>query len=174
MYLATICTDTQWPTDEAAVATDNWRYHRRAPFFTWGNAWFNAPCATWPAAAGTPVPISGTGYGGPVLLLNEEFDAATPYAGALAVRRLFPTASLIKGEDGTTHASALSGIRCVDRSIAKFLADGSTPRRKAGKRADRTCPGVPPPRVEAPGVEAPGVDARSPAVQPAAARWRAR
>ena len=76
-----------------------------------------------------------------MLLINETRDAATPYSGALAVRRLFPRSSLVAGLGGTTHASSLSGVPCVDDTVAAYLRSGVVPRRLSGTRADRVCPG---------------------------------
>ena len=59
-----------------------------------------------------------------MLLVSETRDAATPYAGALAVRDLFPSASLVAGVGGTTHSSSLSGVACVDNSVANYLRTG--------------------------------------------------
>ena len=83
--------DAPWPGWARTRAT-RWAVHRRAPFLTWGNTWYNAPCLTWQAP---PPPHAGRRPAGTVttkiLLINETRDAATPYAGALAVRRLFPS-----------------------------------------------------------------------------------
>ena len=141
-YLATTCTDAAWPKDWNVWATDNAAADKASPFFAWMNAWFNAPCRSWPVAAGTPTTVSGAGYTGPVLLVNETFDAATPFSGALAVRSLFPTSSLIEGKGGTTHSASLSGVTCVDDAIAKLLKKGALPTRKSGNAADKKCPGL--------------------------------
>ena len=80
-----------------------------------------------------------------MLLVNETFDAATPFSGALAMRSLFPTSALIEGKGGTTHAASLSGVSCVDDAIAKLLKKGALPSRKAGNTTDKVCPGLPAP-----------------------------
>ena len=83
----------------------------------------------------------------PILMIGETFDAATPFAGSLVTRRLFPTASLIEGVGGSTHAGSLSGIACTDDAIAAYLTDGTVPARgKSGNRSDlKQCPPVPQP-----------------------------
>ena len=143
MYLATICTEAPWPKDWNVWASDNAIADKDAPYIAWANAWYNAPCRTWPApSSATPFAVNGAGYTGPVLLVNETFDAATPFSGAVAVRALFPTARLIEGKRGTTHSASLSGVSCVDDAIAKLLRSGKLPSRKAGSGADKTCPGL--------------------------------
>lgn len=140
MYLATECTDAVWPTKWQTWRKDSERLHRKAPFLTWANNWFNAPCRTWPVKGTQRVQVTGAGLDGvPILLLSETHDAATPYAGALAVRRIFPGAALVAGVGGYSHAVSLSGVACTDNAIADVLANGSLPRRKAGNGADREC-----------------------------------
>lgn len=144
MYLATQCTDVAWPTNWNRWRLDNWATFARAPFLTWNNAWFNAPCVFWSAPSSTPVRINGSSAP-PILLISETKDAATPYSGALTVRSLFPKSILIEGVGGTTHAGSLSGVSCTDDTIASYLATGALPARQAGKRSDVQCDPVPPP-----------------------------
>src|SRR4029453_13592843 len=123
---------------------DNWRVHRLAPFETWGNAWYNAPCLTWGAKAGTPVQVDGA-KAPPILLVSETLDAATPYAGSLEVRKRFPRAALIEGVGGTTHSGSLFGNSCVDGAIAAYLTDGALPQRVKANTSDKKCPPLAPP-----------------------------
>ncbi len=145
-YLATECTDAPWPKDWNVWAADNAAADRDSPYLAWGNAWFNAPCRTWPVPAdAAPFVVNGAAFTGPVLITNETFDAATPFSGALAARALFPTASLIEGRRGTTHAASLSGVTCVDDAVAALLKKGRLPTRKSGAGPDKKCPGLPVP-----------------------------
>ena len=88
------------------------------------------PCRYWPARAGTPVNVNGARVPG-VLLIEETNDAATPWAGAIEVRKRYPGAVLIEGVGGTTHAGSLSGVSCTDDRIATYLLTGALP---AGSR----------------------------------------
>lgn len=143
-YLAVQCTDVQWPQSWNKWRVDNWSTYFRAPFETWGNAWYNAPCRYWPAKSGTPVTVDGTKVAS-TLLIDETLDAATPYEGSLEVRKLFPHASLLAEPGGATHADSLSGDACVDNEVADYLATGKLPARKPGNRADATCAPLPDP-----------------------------
>jgi pimeloyl-ACP methyl ester carboxylesterase len=143
-YLAVECTDQVWPTDWATWAADSKRVAGKAPFETWGNTWFNAPCRTWPAKPGTPVDVNGSKVA-PILMIDETLDAATPFSGSLAVRKLFPKASLLAEPGGTTHADSLNGNSCVDDTVAAYLGDGTLPQRKAGDGPDATCAPLPVP-----------------------------
>ncbi|WP_343970741.1 alpha/beta fold hydrolase [Kribbella koreensis] len=148
VYLGVQCTDTQWPTNANKVRIDNWRTYAQAPFLTWGNAWFNAPCAYWAAKAGRPVKIDGRKVKS-LLLINETLDAATPYSGAIQTRKIFPHSALIEGVGGTTHAGSLSGVACTDDRIVAYLQTGALPTRKPGNRSDLQCDPVPAPEPAA-------------------------
>jgi pimeloyl-ACP methyl ester carboxylesterase len=147
IYLGVQCTDVQWPTDWNQWRRDNWITFIRAPFETWGNAWFNAPCIYWGAKAGKPVNVDGSKVKN-ALLINETHDAATPYGGALETRKLFPTSVLIEGVGGTTHSGSLSGVACTDDKIVAYLKTGQLPARVSGNGSDVQCPPVPAPEPE--------------------------
>ena len=147
IYAGVQCSDTQWPTNWNRWRVDNWITFLRAPFETWGNAWFNAPCAYWPAKAGKPVSVDGSKVKS-VLLLSETLDAATPFEGSLEVRNRFPNSALIESVNGTTHAGSLFGNACVDDQIADYLVSGKLPARKPGRQSDATCDPLPQPVPE--------------------------
>jgi pimeloyl-ACP methyl ester carboxylesterase len=149
IYLGVECTDDQWPTSWEQWRRDNTRVDKKAPFETWANAWYNAPCFFWPAEPEEPVEVDGSGVGG-ILLISETFDGATPFQGALHARKVFPDAVLIEGVGGTTHSSSLSGIACTDSRIAAYLATGALPERQPGaNRSDVQCPPLPQPEPTA-------------------------
>ena len=144
IYLAVQCTDAPWPISWTKWKSDNWAVHRRAPFETWANAWYNAPCRNWAAAPGIPTNVSGETVP-PILMISETLDAATPFSGSLEVRHRFPGASLVEGVGGTTHAGSLFGDDCVDDTVADYLASGVLPKRLKGERSDKRCPPIPQP-----------------------------
>ncbi|MCO8273485.1 alpha/beta hydrolase [Actinoplanes sp. TRM 88003] len=144
VYLGVQCTDAQWPQSWTKWTADNWQVHRQAPFETWANAWYNAPCRTWPARSGIPVTVSGETVP-PVLLISETLDAATPFSGSLEVRKRFPRSVLVESVNGTTHSGSLAGNRCVDDTIADYLATGKLPKRQRGERSDKRCQPIQPP-----------------------------
>jgi pimeloyl-ACP methyl ester carboxylesterase len=153
VYLAVGCTDAPWPRSWSVWQRDNWRLHERAPFLTWNNAWYNAPCRHWEGDVGRPVQVDGSDVPA-ILLVGETLDAATPFSGSLEVRSRFPKARLIEGVGGTTHASSLSGIACTDDRIAAYLASGELPPRLSGRRSDVKCDPLPQPDPSAAGAAA--------------------
>jgi pimeloyl-ACP methyl ester carboxylesterase len=141
--LGQVCTDSPWPRSWPVWRSATWRVYRAAPYNAWSNTWYDAPCRVWPVAAGPRVAVRGSST--PVLLINETLDAATPFSGALTVRRRFPRAVLVEGVGGTTHSGSFSGVGCVDGTVAAFLGDGVLPPRTSGDHADKPCPPVPAP-----------------------------
>ena len=166
VYLAVQCTDAHWPKSWSRWQRDNWRIHKQAPFITWNNAWYNAPCRTWSGESGTPVRVDG--HDAPaILLISETLDAATPFTGSLEVRSRFPKSRLIEGVGGTTHAGSLSGVACTDDTVATYLATGDLPKRLSGRRSDLQCDPVPQPDPSANAAAA--QQSRSAAASPASA-----
>jgi hypothetical protein len=157
VYLAVECVDAPWPTDWEVWRTDNWAVHEDAPLFTWGNAWFNAPCFFWAAEPGVPVTVNGGTT--EVLLIGGTLDAATAYEYNLAVRDLFPNSVLIAVTDETTHASSGSGNACVDDRIVEYFASGALPPRQPGSGADVVCDQLPDPEPRVSGRPNGGPDA---------------
>jgi pimeloyl-ACP methyl ester carboxylesterase len=148
VYLAVECTDAPWPHSWSTWSRDNGALYRRAPFATWANAWFNAPCIYWRAPSSRPVQIHGSPIRG-ALLIDETLDGITPFKGSLEVRRLFPHAVLLAEPGGTNHGDSLQGDRCVDRTIATYLATGALPRRRTHAEWDKTCAPLPKPTSSA-------------------------
>ena len=146
VYTAVECSDVNWPRSWAYWNSDTRRVYSRAPFETWGNAWFNAACAFWPVKGpAKPLAIHGAGLP-PILMLQGTLDAATPYRGALVARRLLPSARLVVVEAGGNHGQSLTDPpnNCVNGYLNRYLADGSLP---AGLGlVDATCPAVPVPK----------------------------
>ncbi|WP_245623064.1 alpha/beta hydrolase [Spirillospora albida] len=146
VYAAVECRDAPWPRRWAPWHADSVRLHELGyRFLTWGNTWYNAPCAFWPVKGGPPPEVRGAASLPPILLVQATHDAATPYPGAIETHRLFPTSRLVVQENGGNHGVALGGDACVDAAVAGYLRDGALPPDRPG--ADTTCqaPGPPDP-----------------------------
>ncbi|MBX9392842.1 alpha/beta hydrolase [Streptomyces sp. TRM72054] len=143
IYTSVQCRDTGWPRDWQQWRKDNWAAHAEAPFMTWNNAWYNAPCAFWPTSSLRPVNVAN-GQLPPVLLFQATHDAATPYQGGATVRRLLRGSSLVVEENGGNHGITLSGNACLDQHLAAYLTDGTVPRGRG--EADAVCAALPDPK----------------------------
>ncbi|POM24482.1 Tripeptidyl aminopeptidase precursor [Actinomadura rubteroloni] len=141
VYTATQCRDAAWPRDWRVWHRDSVRQFRQGyRFETWGNTWYNAPCAYWPLTGGPAPAVGGTAA---PLLVQASDDAATPYDGAVETHERFPNSRLLVQAGGGDHGVTLGGDRCVDGVVAAYLRDGTLP--PAGPGVDATCTAGPPP-----------------------------
>ncbi|MER6248356.1 alpha/beta hydrolase [Streptomyces griseorubiginosus] len=143
VYSAVQCQDVSWPRDWKQWEKDNWAVYKKAPFSTWANAWYNAPCAFWPTKTLKPVNVANSKLP-PVLLFQATNDAATPYQGGVTVHRLLKHSSLVVEQGGGNHSITLSGNACLDEYLAKYLTDGTVPRGHG--TADAICQKNPDPK----------------------------
>ncbi|KOT37626.1 tripeptidyl aminopeptidase [Streptomyces caelestis] len=133
VYTAVECADAKWPTDWRTWDRDSTRLHRDHPFMTWANAWMNLPCATWPAKQHTPVDVkSGKGLP-PVLIVQSERDAATPYAGAVELHQRLRGSRLITERNAGSHGVTGLVNPCVNDRVDTYLLTGEV------DRSDVTC-----------------------------------
>ncbi|MFJ9940362.1 alpha/beta hydrolase [Streptomyces erythrochromogenes] len=131
VYTAVQCRDSAWPRDWNEWRADMWRTHTKAPFMTWNNAWYNAPCAFWPTEPLRAPDVTNADLP-PALLLQATDDAATPFDGAVSMREKLSGAALVVEEGGGNHGIALSGNKCLDEKVAAYL--------RTGQAADASCP----------------------------------
>ncbi|MEU2170950.1 alpha/beta fold hydrolase [Micromonospora chersina] len=144
VYNAVQCSDARWPQSWPTWQRDNWSTFQQAPFATWDNAWYNAPCLFWPAKATKPVTIDGSKVRS-VLFVDGTLDAATPFEGSLEARRRFPHGSLLAEVGQSTHANSLNGNPCITGFVADYLATGALPPRQPGDEPDASCDALPQP-----------------------------
>ncbi|MCH0571479.1 alpha/beta fold hydrolase [Streptomyces sp. MUM 136J] len=142
VYTSVQCRDAAWPRDWQQWREDNWAAYAKAPFLTWNNAWYNAPCAFWPTRSLTPVDVTNHALP-PALLFQATNDAATPFEGGLTVHHLLGRSSLVVEQGGGNHGITLSGNSCLDGYLAAYLTDGTVPR--GYDDVDAVCPAQPEP-----------------------------
>ncbi|MFF5449182.1 alpha/beta hydrolase [Streptomyces sp. NPDC012888] len=131
VYSAVQCRDSAWPRDWAVWRRDMWATHAKAPFMTWNNAWYNAPCAFWPTQPLTAPDVTNSALP-PALLVQATEDAATPYSGAVSMRRKLAGSALLVEEGGGNHGVSLAGNKCLDEKVAAYL--------RTGRATDAACP----------------------------------
>ncbi|MEU8774326.1 alpha/beta hydrolase [Streptomyces sp. NPDC048606] len=131
VYTAVQCRDSAWPRDWNRWRADMWSTHAKAPFMTWNNAWYNAPCAFWPGEQLQAPDVTNDALP-PALLFQATEDAATPYEGAVSMREKLAGSHLVVEQGGGNHGIALSGNKCLDDKLAAYL--------RTGAASDATCP----------------------------------
>ncbi|WP_425247080.1 alpha/beta hydrolase [Streptomyces sp. NEAU-NA10] len=142
VYMAVQCRDGSWPRDWEEWRADHWSVYEKAPFMTWNNAWYNAPCAFWPTRSPGPVSITGAKVPS-ALLFQATGDAATPYEGGATMHEVLRGSRLVVEQGGGNHGITLSGNSCLDKHLARYLTDGTVPRGTGG--VDAVCKALPDP-----------------------------
>lgn len=132
--MAVICNDARWPRSVDSYRRDVAADRARHPLTAGMPANLSA-CTFWDhEPADNPARITSDGPSN-ILMVQNLRDPATPYSGALMMRRaLGDRARLVSVDAGGHGAYLANGNACGDRSVSAFLADG---RRPAG---DVLCP----------------------------------
>ena len=132
--VGTLCNDVAWPRSTAAYARSS-AADRAAHPLTAGMPANIMPCAFWPAGpAEPPVRVSSDGPSN-ILMVQNLRDPATPYSGALRLRRAFgDRARMVAVDSGGHDAYVANGNACGDALVTEFLVTG----RRVG--ADTRCP----------------------------------
>jgi pimeloyl-ACP methyl ester carboxylesterase len=145
VYNAVQCSDVDWPRNWAKWQADAETVDKTAPFYAWGNVWFNAACAFWPVTGpATPMEIGAPGLPG-ILMLQGTLDAATPYAGALNAHKALPTSRIVVVEGDGNHGQSLQvpADPCVVNYLNNYLATGALPSGPGPVNATCPAPAVP-------------------------------
>ncbi|HWU08228.1 MAG TPA: alpha/beta hydrolase [Streptomyces sp.] len=156
VYTAVQCRDAGWPRNWSTWRNDTWQAHRKAPFMSWNNTWYNAPCADWPVEPLEPVRVANDRIP-PALVLQATDDAATPYEGGVTMSRQLKGSGLVVEQGGGNHGITLSGNDCLDAHLVAYLTDGTLPSG-GGSGVDAVCAALPEPKP-APATKA-GADMR--------------
>lgn len=114
-----------WPLAAAAADLEN-------GYFGASWSWPSSICTEWPTNQKNRFagPFNQRTRN-PILISNTLFDPATPYSGALAVRKLLPNSRLLTVAGWGHLTPGLSG--CADAITANYLMRGELPKE------DTTC-----------------------------------
>ncbi|GAA1181559.1 alpha/beta fold hydrolase [Nesterenkonia xinjiangensis] len=121
------CQDGQW--NRSRGYWDAWvaDLNTKAPYI---GPFMGAPlCAHWPAVTEKPKPHQRTHP--ETLILQSEFDAATPYEAGERSAKIMPNTTLISVNNEGTHGLFPYGTTCVDDSVEAFFLDGTLPKNVA-------------------------------------------
>lgn len=99
----------------------------RYPFSGGGSTY--KTCLYWGAAVKPRPSLAAARTAGPLLMLQNRYDALTPWETARASLEALPNASMVVVENEYSHGVFPSGQACVDEKVVDYFLYGSMPAR---------------------------------------------
>lgn len=123
VFNAVVNNDTPWSQNEAFWIKAGDEAAKAHPFI--GGILTNNPAIYWgsPTARQPQTPAKLP----PLLLLQNEYDPATPREGALEAWRSLPGARMIFIDNEARHTAFPYETECVDVGVARYFLDGTLP-----------------------------------------------
>lgn len=133
---AILCNDTPYTRTPASYEQEFRGNIARYPLVAGMHDMVMAGCAYWPYKPAAAPKIDGTR--GPVkLMVQTEFDPATPIEGARKAHAANARTRMITVAGAGGHGGYLAMNPCVDKAVNAYLTKGTMPTR------DLTCAGTP-------------------------------
>ncbi len=125
-FYAVNCLDADSRATAAEMRARAEEWAQAAPAFGRYLAWSEAACAAWPEApVGGPRQVTGS-EAGPILVVGNTYDPATPLQWAQLLADRLADAHLVVWEsDG--HTAYRNGSQCVDDAVNAYLLEGALP-----------------------------------------------
>ncbi|WP_258382880.1 alpha/beta hydrolase [Streptomyces sp. NTH33] len=130
-FAAVVCNDNSaaWPREPEQYRKDVAESLRRYPLT--GDIVSNVkPCAFWDRSLEPATKVNNRLS---ALIVQNEFDSFTPLPQGQAMHKALHGSRMLTAAGGTGHAVYPSGNRCVDDTVAGYLATGTLPEQ------DTTC-----------------------------------
>lgn len=121
---AVVCNDTAWNQDLAHWRQVDDRDAAQYPLI--GGALISTPCLYWKGGPSVTKPEAPANMP-PILMLQNEYDPATPKEGALAALKATPNARMIMIDNEPQHAAFPYDTDCVDLPITRYFLTGELP-----------------------------------------------
>jgi pimeloyl-ACP methyl ester carboxylesterase len=122
-FIAISCMDEQRITDRAIDGDLEKRSDEAAPFRDDGQGAVAAldPCAFWPALPTSEPHVPHVEGLPPTLVVSTTGDPATPYQAGVDLAKELKGGLLTF--QGTQHTVSLTGVKCVDDAVSRYLID---------------------------------------------------
>ncbi|WP_145975352.1 alpha/beta hydrolase [Deinococcus gobiensis] len=126
VFNAILNNDTAWEKDPQKWVEFGNQEAKSHPLI--GGSYTETSAIYWPApsASRPDVPANLP----PILMLQNEYDPATPAEGALAALKAFPSAKMLFVDDEAQHTAFPYGTDCVDLQVAQYFLNGTMPAQK--------------------------------------------
>jgi pimeloyl-ACP methyl ester carboxylesterase len=131
VYYAVVCADTPWRGSLTSLRAAANRIGEKYPAANGAGVTVGLTCLHWPGAPRWRPPTSGLAEAPPMLMVQAEFDPATPATGAIRAFNASPNAYLVLARGMSGHGVfGTSATPCVERSVARFLLHGELPNHR--------------------------------------------
>jgi pimeloyl-ACP methyl ester carboxylesterase len=138
-FLAYFCGDAAWPSNPAVYQRDSVSDAKRFPMMG-GAAAYLTPCTFWPVKPSEPA-VKVAPSKANVLLVQSTGDIATPYEGAVRLRKALGSKSRLVSVEGAVHGVyPFYNNFCANTAATQYLLSGKLPRKDlaCGKIETRT------------------------------------
>lgn len=125
--VAVICNDTKGISDEQSLVEYTNRQAAQYPLD--GGVGTSVSCLHWGGPRVSKPSITSVAQAGGILMLQSEFDGATPIEGATATFNALPQARMVRVRDEYTHGLFPYRTACVDQAVSDYFVSGRLPRR---------------------------------------------
>ncbi|MEZ2418286.1 alpha/beta hydrolase [Luteibacter sp. RCC_6_2] len=128
VYTAVICGDTSWRNDLKAWRSLVSRIGKNYPAAGGEAVIIGLICSHWPSAPRWRPALTELAKAPPVLMIQSEFDPATPFTGAMKAFDASPDAYMVLARGSDMHGLfGQSATPCVERAAGRFLLTGQLP-----------------------------------------------
>lgn len=128
VYTAVICGDTPWRNDLKTWRALVGRIGKHYPAAGGEAVTIGLICAHWPSAPRWKPALTELAKAPPLLMIQSEFDPATPFTGAMKAFDASPDAYMVLARGSDMHGLfGQSATPCVERAASRFLLTGEPP-----------------------------------------------
>lgn len=131
VYYAVVCGDSPLRKDVNALRRMANELASRYPAANGGSVTAELYCAHWTTPPRWRPPLTELAKAQPLLMIQSEFDPATPYSGAMRAFNASPDAYMVVARGSRVHGVfGMSETPCIERAVGHFLLTGERPARR--------------------------------------------
>lgn len=128
VYHAVVCADSPWRKDVKALRALASEIANRYPAANGSAVSTGLACVNWSAPPRWRPALTALAKAPPMLMVQAEFDPATPYIGAMQAFSSTPGAHMVVARGAEAHGLfGSSATPCVERAVGRFLLEGELP-----------------------------------------------
>lgn len=131
VYAAVVCGDTPWKNDLKSLRTLANEISARYPAANGNPVVLGLTCMHWASPPRWRPPLTELAKAPPMLMIQAQFDPATPLAGAIRAFNASPDVYMVLARGMVGHGVfGSTATPCVERAVDRFLLEGELPSRR--------------------------------------------